>query len=251
MIFGLLKERITLERKFEVMMPETVSYTPNYNFRPGDMMPFVSSHRAHEISSFRFGMTPGSYKEESLILEAPLEGDRHISDDGILKKGIIQSPLFRKQIREQRGVLPVDYFIVQSTSQKPYLVFLKDKKRPFGLACVWDAWKKDILDPLVYGFSIITVPVFGEFLKAGISRLPLILNDRHYKRWLKTDGMLTLVSNLLHPFPEESLNAFPISDLIFTSIANDRSLIDPVGEMVIKDVKKELVYENRINWNLR
>jgi len=226
-----------------VMMPETVCYFPSYNRRPGDMMQFLSSHRPHEFSSFRFGMTPGNYKEDKPIFDAPVEGDRHVTDDGILKKGIIQSALFRKQIREQRGILPLDYFIVENAEGKPYLVFLKEKKRPIGLACVWDCWKKDILDPLVYGFSVITVPVFGEFLNAGITRLPLILNDRHYKRWLKTDGMLTLVSNLLQPFPEELINAFPISDEILSNADNDRSLINPVGDVVISEKINKYEYE--------
>ena len=54
---------------------------------------------------------------------------------------------------------------------------MKDKKRPFALGCVWDAWKKDILDPLVYGFSILTTPAYGEFASVGIGRMPLILSD--------------------------------------------------------------------------
>ena len=58
---------------------------------------------------------------------------------------------------------------------------MKDKKRPIGIGCVWDAWKKNKFDELTYGFAVITVPVYGEFAKIGIKQFPLIIAESNYK----------------------------------------------------------------------
>ena len=238
MIFGLVSNKEAITRKFEADIPESLSYTANYNLREGANCIFLSSAQPQTFTNYRFGMIPCGSKGEKIFYQAQVENVTHHSTTGILRRDIIHSPYFQKAIRQQRGLLPVDYIIVESEARKPYLLFLKDKKRPMGLACVWDAWKKDMLDELVYGFAVVTVPVYGgELEKLGIKEIPLILNENSYKKWLKTDASLAAITHLLNPVDEKLINGYPVSDKILTCDDNERSLIDPVGEFIFKEEK--------------
>ena len=237
MIFGLVSTKEILTKKFEASIPDKLEFIPNYNLRPGSTFLFLSSSKPNEFTNYRFGMVPSGSKDERILYEAPVENAKYHTHDVIIKKDIIFNPDFRKPIRQQRGLLPVDYFIIQSSDGKPYLIFQKDKKRPMALACVWDAWKQDILDDLVYGFAVITVPVLGQFSKFGIEEMPLILTEYNYKKWLKTDSSLSRITPLLEPLDEKYINAYPLSDKIKTSLDNDRDLILPSGDLLIPDEK--------------
>ena len=243
MIFGLVSSTEAIYKNFSAAIPEKLGFTPNYNLRPGNEALFLSSAKATEFVSYRFGLTPFWAKGEKLLYEAPVEGNKPMQPGDILKCGIILSPDFRKPIREQRGLLPVDYFIVQNWQGKPYVVFMRDKKRPFAIGCVWDAWKKDILDPLIYGFAVLSTPAYGEFAKVGIMRMPVIITPYNYKRWLRTDAMLNQVSELLDYYDEKMFNAYPIGDEILTNLDNEKTLIAPAGELVIIDKKEEFIYQ--------
>jgi putative SOS response-associated peptidase YedK len=193
-------------------------------------------------------MIPFWTKNNKVYYHAPMEGSNH---EGNSKMGIILDPIFRKPIREQRGLLPVDYFIVETDSGIPYLVFLKEKKqRSVGLACVWDMLKKEMTDDLFYGFSIITVPAYGKFEKIGVKRMPMILPDHHYKKWLRNNLQLTQVTQMFSFFDDKELNAFPISPEILTQRGNDKTLIEAKGEIVEQpkpemDIPKQVVWYHR------
>lgn len=243
MIIGLVSSPEVIYKRFEAAVPEKLNYVSNFNLRPGNEMLFLSSAKPTEFVSYRFGMTPFFSKTEKLLYEAPVEGEKLREPGDNLKVGIILSPNFRKPIREQRGLLPVDYFIVQNWQGKPYIIFMRDKKRPFALGCVWDAWKKEITDPLNYGFAVLSTPSYGEFAKIGIGRIPLIIPENRYKRWLKTDDMLNQVTDLMDYYDQKQFNAYPISNEILTSEANEKTIIAPVGELVIQDKKEEYIYK--------
>jgi putative SOS response-associated peptidase YedK len=173
----------------------------------------------------------------------PIEGHVLSHDVDHTKRGIILSQDFRKPIRQQRGILPVDYFIVTTEKGEPHVVFRTDKKRPLGIGIVWDAWKKNILDDLTYGFAIITVPAMVGFSNLGLGRMPLILSQYSWRKWLKPDSALMEVTGCLGPFPEDLLNGYPVNDAILTSTENDMLLVKLAGEMIIKGSVVEMPQE--------
>ncbi|NJK96099.1 MAG: SOS response-associated peptidase [Bacteroidales bacterium] len=125
--------------------------------------------------------------------------------------------------------------------------FKRKKQRPIGLACVWDMWKKEMTDDLTFGFSIITVPTFGKFEKIGVKRMPMILTDHHYKKWLRNNLQLTQVTQMFCSFDDKELNAFPVSPEILTNRSNDKALIEAQGE-VIEKPKTEMVMPKKEGW---
>jgi putative SOS response-associated peptidase YedK len=241
MIVGLVSTSAAIVKKFGASIPESLGYTPNYNIRQGSKCLFLSSDNPYEFVHYRYGMTPFWSKEERILYEAPVEGNRKLPD-GFLKPGIIHHNDFRLPIREKRGILPVDYFIVTTCEGKPYVIFTKDKNRPIGLGCVWDAWKKDILDPLTYGFSVLTTPAYGDFAKAGIERMPVILYGSDSRKWIKKDSHFGGITNMLWYYDQKLYNAYPLGCDILASTENDKSLITPAGDLVIREKKEEYVY---------
>lgn len=245
MIVGLVSNSEIIERKFEVRMPEKLEYLPNYNLHPGDDCVFVGTQKPNELITMHYGLIPFWTKDSKEYYHAPMEGS---NKEGSYKNGIILDPVFRKPIREQRGLLPVDYFIVETDSGIPYLVFLKEKKqRPIGLACVWDMWKKEMTDDLSLGFSIMTIPSYGKFQKIGVKRMPIILPEHHYKKWLRNNLLLTQVTQMFCFYDDKELNAFPISPEILNNRNNDRALIEAKGE-VIEKPKSEIILPKRESW---
>jgi putative SOS response-associated peptidase YedK len=87
-------------------------------------------------------------------------------------------------------------------------------------------------------FAILTMPAYGIFNQIGLTRMPLIIPESRYKTWLKSDTPLNSITSMLHPFPEEHLNAYPIKPDILNSLENSKELITPDGEFIIKEEKK-------------
>ncbi len=236
MIVGLVSAKETLKRKFEVEMTEKLEYLPNYNIQPNRTCIFISSDKPGQFSEYHYGMIPSWSKEPVPYYHAPVESHKTEHKEGILRKDIILDQSFRKPIRSQRGILPIDYFIVPAKNNIPYLVFPTEKKnRPVALACIWDCWKKEITDPLTYGFAILTIPAFGVFKEAGIEYLPVVLDEYQYRKWLKPNLSLTAVTEMLVPVPKTELNAFPVSNEIWNCEDNDRRLIANQGELLVKE----------------
>lgn len=233
MIIGLVSAREAIERKFETEIPDRLEYLPNYNLREDMNCLFLISGK---FCMYSFGMTPSWSKEPVKVYMAQVENPKIQHRDGILRKDIILDPRFRKAIRSQRGILPVDYFIVPGKNGELFLVFSPDRnKRPFALACIWDSWKKEITDELTHGFAILTVPAFGPFLEAGIEYMPLVLDDYRCRKWIRPALSLTEVTGMMLPEPKTSLNAFRISSEIRYNMENHKDLIIRQGDFLIPE----------------
>jgi putative SOS response-associated peptidase YedK len=244
--YGLLSKKEIIENRFQAKIPDGLNYSPHYNLKcEGNCMVLTSANPMKFVSLWH-GMVPFWSKEERVLYEAPIEGHVLSHDVDHTKRGIILSQDFRKPIRQQRGILPVDYFILTSEKGEPHVVFRTDKKRPLGIGIVWDAWKKNILDDLTYGFAIITVPAMVGFSNLGLGRMPLILSQYSWRKWLKPDSALMEITGCLDPFPEDLLNGYPVSDAILTSTENDKLLVKPVGKMIVKGPVVEIIQEKTI-----
>jgi putative SOS response-associated peptidase YedK len=248
MVIGLVTKKEAIENRIEFTIPEALCYEPNYNIHPGSDCIFLSSQKPTEIIKMQWGLRPFWSKVEKAYPFAPLEGSAR---SNFSKLGIVQDTVFRRPIRENRGLVPIDYFIVETFSGTPYLVFLKEKKhRPIALACVWDTWKKEITDPLTYGFAVLTMPAYGQFENIGVKRMPVILDEYNYRRWVRTDLPLMEVNHMmLATLDGKYLNAFPVSPEILTNLSNDKGLIEAKGEMIEKEIisqyKQESYYQRR------
>ena len=234
----LIQKAEVLEKRFGVIVPDTVHLTPSYNIAPGKLAPVITNEHPLEIQMFRFGLTPSWMTKPSFFINARAEGD-HNSDNNpgySGAKGIITKPAFRKAIRSQRCLIPADAFIEGPEKEKlnkPYVIYLRDKVRPFAFAGIWDCWKNPETGELINSFAIVTTVANEVMQKINHHRSPVILHQSDEKHWLSNSLPLSEVTRLLMPYPGVLMNAYPIAPTIKNPGADDPGLIHPAGQRIM------------------
>ncbi|PLX09227.1 MAG: SOS response-associated peptidase [Marinilabiliales bacterium] len=234
----------TIEKRFNIKAPD-VELTPSYNISPGCIAPVIVNQDKKELRLFRFGLTPFWAKKPMYLFNARSEGDRNKANDPTYKgsRDIINKPAFRKPIRSKRCLVIADAFIEGTTKdglKKPFLVYLRNKERPFSFAGIWDEWKNEKTGGVDYGFSIITTTANSLLQKFPHHRSPVILSKKDEQKWLRKNLSLSDVTSLLEPYPSELMNAYPISEEIKNPKNNNLKLIQPLGQTI----EKENAYKN-------
>jgi putative SOS response-associated peptidase YedK len=236
----LIQKAEVLEQRFGVIVPNTISLVPSYNIAPGKFAPVITDDHQHEIQLFRFGMTPSWMTKPILFINARAEGD-HNSDNNPTysgAKGIITKPAFRKAIRSQRCLIPADAFIEGPEKEKlnkPFVIYLREKVRPFAFAGIWDRWENPESGELIHSFAIITTVANELLQKIQHHRSPVILQRVDEKNWLSGNLPLSEVTRLLVPYPTELMNAYPIAPTIKNPRADDPGLIHPAGQRLMPE----------------
>lgn len=247
-----------LERRFNITVPDTIHFSPSYNISPGKYAPVITNENPHEIQLYRFGLTPFWASKPNLFINARTEGDGNQENDPRYTgaKGIISKPAFRKPIRSQRCLIPADAFIEGPEKEKldkPYVVYLRNKVRPFAFAGIWDQWTNPDSGEIISSFAIITTVANSLLQKIPHHRSPVILRRGDEKRWISNDLSLSDVTGLLVPYPGELMNAYPVAPTIKNPRADDPGLIHPAGERLMpeydihqsKDVRIEGMGSNK------
>lgn len=237
-----------IEKKFNVR--SEFDFEPNYNVLIGTKMPIITSLNPKVITGSHFGFTPNWAKKKSYIINARAEGDHNKENNPTFNgaKGILKKPFFRKAIRSQRCLVLADAFIEGTTEKKldePYLVYLKDKQRPFAFAGIYDEWLNAETGDLYPSFAIITCPPNQLMQKIKHHRMPVILDPEDYNRYLSLETPLSSITNLLHQYPANKMNAFKISTAIKNPKNNNKDLLTPVSEWVQKE--EEIKITTQIN----
>jgi putative SOS response-associated peptidase YedK len=223
-----------IESRFSMAkLPELVDYIPSYNISSGNKTYIINNNQTKEILLFEFGLRVNG--EVMPFVRA--EGDRNSDDNPNYhgSKAIFLKPEFNRLIRYQRCLVLADAFVVGVDENKPYLVYLRDKKRPFAFAGIWDIIKDKTTGEDVYSFAIITTTVNPLISQLGFKRMPVILFNEDESTWLRTSAQLSDILSILSPYPSNLMNAYPIGDKINDKKLNEISQIQPIGKPVIKE----------------
>ena len=105
---------------------------------------------------------------------------------------------------------------------------MQNKERPFSLAGIYDHWKDPLTGEVTAGFAIITVEANPMLRRIGVDLMPVILAQKNVSKWLdvKTDRRQYLP--LIHTFPDEMMNGYPVSGKIFSGQLTNK-LLQPIG----------------------
>ncbi|MDO9510743.1 MAG: SOS response-associated peptidase [Bacteroidales bacterium] len=243
--FILVQRLEAIEKRFQVEALADFPLEPNYNVAPGQYTAIISSAEPRKLQLMRFGLTPFWAKKDMLIINARAEGDHNKENraDFSGAKGIIEKPSFRKPIRSQRCLVIADAFIEGTTNEKlskPYLVYLRNKVRPFAMAGIYDTWIHPVSGLEISSFAIVTTTANSLMQKIPHHRSPVILSPSSEKKWLNTDAPLSDITRLLKPYDAELMNAYPIAATIKSPSATGPSLIQPTGP----PLEIEIEYKN-------
>jgi putative SOS response-associated peptidase YedK len=125
---------------------------------------------------------------------------------------LLQSAVYKRLVGKRRCLIPVNGFYEWRGSKPPktpFYVYLKNEE-PFGLAGLWDTWKKPD-GSLLESFTIITTEP-NDFMRHIHRRMPLILHREDEEKWLVCAANdFDKVQSLVKPFPADIMAAHEVS----------------------------------------
>ena len=221
LIIGQTRVPEVFETEYEARITEEVE--ANWSIRPNDQVLAILGDYPKDMFSVNYGLVPFYSTSKKLIYQAPISIGEETT--AVLRKSIIYAKPFRKPIRDQRCIIPCDYFI-QVQNQKAYLFFHEDRTT-IALAGVYDHWTNPSnSSDSVNGAAILTMPCYGLFKTLNLDYAPLMLH-RHSKRWIRRKMHLNDVTAMMSPYPDKLLNGYELN--IDSLELNDKRIADRKG----------------------
>ncbi|MGE3182851.1 MAG: SOS response-associated peptidase, partial [Phycisphaerae bacterium] len=182
--------------------------TPQELTRPGDSNATSEGMRAMGCIPMRWGLIPSWAKDASI-------GARLINARA---ETVADKPSFRAAFRRRRCLVPTSGFYEwqkpsaghAKTAKIPYFIRAKSK-RLLTFAGLWEEWTSSEGE-LIHSFTILTTSP-NAVMKPLHDRMPVIVNTTDRERWLGSNDPEE-VQALLKPFPDDALEAFPVSTLV-------------------------------------
>ncbi len=179
--YALVSQLATIEKKFSVLAEIRLVWEPPCVVSPGEETLIITQQNPRQLTLSKFGLTPSWSKQPMNLINARAEGNKNPENDPLFTggKSIFMKPAYKRPIVSQRCVVIADAFVEWSfTSKQPYLVYLRDKARPFGMAGLYDIWINPETRAETHAFTIITVPGNSLIHQLPASRMPVILAER-------------------------------------------------------------------------
>ena len=175
-----------------------------YNIAPSTFQPVIRLGREtheREMVLMRWGMVPFFAKS--------LEAFKGFSTINARAETVPTAATWRAPFERRRCLVPADGFYEwkkldtsKKPAKQPYAFALKGDA-PLAFAGLWDAWKSERGDWL-QSFAIITTK--GNELMEGVhDRMPVILEEKDYARWLSREAEERGPVDLLRPFDAERM----------------------------------------------
>jgi putative SOS response-associated peptidase YedK len=215
------KQRIA--EHFHVHGPSVPDFGPSWNVAPQTFQPIVRLNRdtgERELVLMRWGLIPFWAKD-------PKIGLRTINAKA---ETITTAPAFREAIKFRRCLAPADAFYewqkLDAKTKQPFAIAMKDGK-PYAFAGLWEKWKDSKAGTELLTFTVITTDP-NEVVQPMHDRMPVIIPERDYDRWLKTDPDRPPI-DLLRPFDADKMTAWKV-DKAVGNVRNDSpELIEPAS----------------------
>lgn len=193
-------------------------YKPNYNCAPSQKLPVITNAEPAKLNYFKWGLIPFWAKD-------PKIGFKMIN---ARSESITEKSAFKNAFKKRRCLVPANGFYEwqKGANKTPFRIFLKSEEL-FAMAGIWETWK-DAEERPVHTFSIITTAP-NPLMESIHNRMPIILPRESEEAWLKENDQTVLI-NLLKPFDEDKMSAYPISKRVNLPANNDEQLVIPVDE---------------------
>jgi putative SOS response-associated peptidase YedK len=179
--------------------------TVRYNVAPGQPLAAIRNDARDRIDPLTWGLIP-SWAED------PGSGHSNARAETIDEK-----PSFRDAYANRRCLVLADGYYdwadERGQGSQPYR-FVRPDRDPFAMAGIWE--RRETRDEIRETVAIVTTEPNGV-VEPIHHRMPVILNGSEEEaRWLDGDD----AGALLDPYPEENLEAYPVSDAV-NDPAND------------------------------
>ncbi len=210
-------ERLAEEFGFDA---SSIELPPNYNIAPTQGVAAVLLEGgARRLEVLRWGLIPP-------WADDPQIGSRMINARA---ETAPEKPSFRRAFRERRCLIPADGFYEwkrTNGAKQPYYIRLEEG-HPFAFAGLWESWKKDG-GPEIRSCTILTTgpnALVGEIH----DRMPVVLPPGSYDVWLDPEAERDELYGLLAPYPEDEMEAYPVSRFVNSPSNNDPRCVEPAA----------------------
>ena len=140
-----------------------------------------------------------------------------------------EKPSFRRAFRERRCLIPADGFYEwqrANGAKQPFYIHMEDG-RPFAFAGLWESWGRGG-EGEIRTCTILTTAanaVVGEIHE----RMPVIVAPDAYDVWLDPASERDELTGLLAPYPEDEMEAYPVSRFVNSPSNNDPRCVEPAA----------------------
>lgn len=200
---------------FAVHGPSIPDFGPSWNVAPQTFQPVVRLNRhtgERELVLLRWGLIPFWAKDAKI-------GLRSINARA---ENIATAPAFREAFRSRRCLVPADAFYewqkIGARTTQPFAIAMKDNS-PYAFAGLWERWREPASGQPLETFTVITTDP-NELLAPLHDRMPVILPQRDYSRWLEPGDPARPPVDLLRPFPAEKMTAWKVNGKV-GNVRND------------------------------
>ncbi len=196
---------------------------PRYNIAPSQPIAVIPNDGKNKLEYFVWGLVPSWAKDPEI-------GNRLINARA---ESLAEKPSFRSAYRRRRClVLSNGFYEWQAEPGRktkiPMYIHLKSGK-PFAFAGLWESWNSPDGSNILSATIITTTP--NALMETIHTRMPVILPEEAYTQWLATgDQQPEYLNHLLAPYPEEQMEAYPVSRMVNSPEYDLPELITPLTQ---------------------
>lgn len=205
--------------RFEIEGDLPSELKSSWNIAPSQEQPVVVSDSPNRIEIMTWGLIP--FWEEKK--EKP-HGLINVRDDTAVNK-----KWAHKYLQEQRCIVPATGFYEWAKlkeGKKPYNIKLKDQEY-FGMAGIYSITKHPVTGKEIYSYAILTTSP-NKVMEKIHNRMPVVLKKEDESEWLSHDLYeIESIAKYLKSYPEEEMEAYPVSTKVNIPSINDSLLIKP------------------------
>jgi putative SOS response-associated peptidase YedK len=214
--FTLVRLSDFLDRFPWITPPEEMPEDPvmHYNIAPTQPVAAVTNDGT-KVDFLRWGLVPSWAKDKSV-------GNRMINARA---ETLAEKPAFARLLRSRRCLIPADGFYEwrrePGKKTKTPMYIHKTDGHVFAFAGLWDKWRDKESGKTLRSFTIITTKP-KELMRPIHDRMPVILREADYRRWLSPDDSTPAeeLEAMLAPYPGDELEAYEVSPAV-NSPANE------------------------------
>lgn len=191
---------------------------PNYNVAPTHMHPVITNLDQDHLQFYRWGLIPFWAKDEKV-------GYKMIN---ARKETLLEKTTFKNAVNKKRCIVPLDGFYEwkkTATGKQPYRIVTTNTE-VFCVAGLWERWSPKAGED-IFSFTIITQAP-NDLMAEIHNRMPAILSPDQERDWLDMSIPAADAIEMLAPYPDELMRAYPVSTRVGNVRENDEGLLEEV-----------------------
>jgi putative SOS response-associated peptidase YedK len=216
---------------------------PNFNVAPSTFQPIIRLERdsnQREMVLARWGLIPFFVKD---ILHW-----KSFTTINAKAETVAELPTYREAFKKRRCLVPADGFYEWPEIEKgkkgvkhPQVFTLKNGGM-MAFAGLWDAWFDKLDGTWLQTFTIITTEA-NELMAKIHHRMPVILHERDWDRWLDRDNTEQPPKDLLRPYESDEMETQLCNPAVGNVKNNGPEMLDVPLAVYGLDLKGEVAPE--------